>query len=85
MKATYVRRDRGRPRNISRQLGSPTLRARVFLIINNAICEPTVFRTVLFSRRLQRGLEKEGKTRMLGTIPETARVILGEYLAKSQE
>ena len=31
---------------------------------------------------MEKTLEKERKKRMLGTIPETARVILGEYLAK---
>lgn len=30
---------------------------------------------------MEKALEKERKRRMLGTIPETARVILGEYLA----
>ena len=37
------------------------------------------------TEEMERSLEKERKKRMLGTIPETARVILGEYLAKSGE
>lgn len=34
------------------------------------------------TEEMEKALEKERKKRMLGTIPETARVILGEYLAK---
>ena len=34
------------------------------------------------TEEMENALEKERKKRMLGTIPETARVILGEYLAK---
>jgi hypothetical protein len=34
---------------------------------------------------MERALDKERKKRMLGTIPETARVILGEYLAQRKE
>jgi len=33
---------------------------------------------------MEKALEKERKKRMLGTIPETARVVLGEYLAKAE-
>lgn len=32
------------------------------------------------TEEMEKALEKERKKRMLGTIPETARVILGEYL-----
>jgi len=34
------------------------------------------------TKEMEKALEKERKKRMLGTIPETARVILGEYLAR---
>jgi hypothetical protein len=34
------------------------------------------------TKEMEKALEKERKQRMLGTIPETARVILGEYLAR---
>ncbi len=33
---------------------------------------------------MEKALVRERKTRMLGTIPETARVIFGEYLAKGE-
>jgi hypothetical protein len=33
---------------------------------------------------MERALEKERKKRMLGSIPETARVILGEYLGENE-
>lgn len=33
---------------------------------------------------MERALERERKRRLLGTIPETARVIIGEYLAAQQ-
>ncbi|MGA8903608.1 MAG: hypothetical protein WB661_01225 [Candidatus Bathyarchaeia archaeon] len=33
------------------------------------------------TEEMQVALEKERKKRMLGSIPETARVIIGEYLA----
>jgi hypothetical protein len=33
------------------------------------------------TEEMEKALEKERKRRMLGTIPETARVVLGEYLA----
>jgi hypothetical protein len=36
------------------------------------------------TEEMERALEKERKKRMLGTIPETARVILGEYLARTE-
>lgn len=36
------------------------------------------------TEEMQKALEKELKKRMRGTIPETARVILGEYLARSE-
>jgi hypothetical protein len=32
---------------------------------------------------MEKALERERKKRMLGSIPETARAIIGEYLAKS--
>jgi hypothetical protein len=34
---------------------------------------------------MEKALEKERRTRMLGTIPETARVILGEYLRETSD
>jgi hypothetical protein len=34
---------------------------------------------------MEKALEKERKKRMLGTIPETARVVLGEYLAAQSD
>ena len=37
------------------------------------------------TEEMEKALEKERKRRMLGTIPEAARVILGEYLAKNLE
>jgi len=33
------------------------------------------------TEEMERALEKERKKRMLGSIPETARVVIGEYLA----
>jgi hypothetical protein len=33
------------------------------------------------TEEMERALEKERKKRMLSSIPETARVIIGEYLA----
>jgi hypothetical protein len=33
---------------------------------------------------MEKALEKERKKQMLGSIPETARVIIGEYLAQKQ-
>jgi len=37
------------------------------------------------TEEMERALERERKKRMLGTIPETARVILGEYLATDEQ
>ncbi|MGA8857769.1 MAG: hypothetical protein WB643_11465 [Candidatus Bathyarchaeia archaeon] len=34
---------------------------------------------------MEKALEKERKRRLLGTIPETARVILGEHLAQIEQ
>jgi len=34
---------------------------------------------------MEKALEKERKKRMLSSIPETARVIIGEYLAHNVE
>lgn len=39
--------------------------------------------TLSISEEMERALEKERKKRMLESIPETARVIIGEYLAKN--
>lgn len=39
--------------------------------------------TLSISEEMQRALEKERKKRMLESIPETARVIISEYLAKN--
>ncbi len=36
------------------------------------------------TEEMEKALEKERKKRMLGIIPETARVVLGEYLARSE-
>jgi hypothetical protein len=33
---------------------------------------------------MEKALEKERKKRMLGSIPETAKAILGEYLPKNE-
>jgi hypothetical protein len=33
------------------------------------------------AKEMEKALEKEGRKRLLGIIPETARVIPGEYLA----
>lgn len=33
------------------------------------------------TEEMERALERERKKRMLGSIPETARVIIGEYLS----
>ncbi len=40
--------------------------------------------TLSISEEMERALEKERKKRMLESIPETARVIISEYLAKNQ-
>jgi len=40
--------------------------------------------TLSISEEMERALEKERKKRMLESIPETARVIISEYLAKTQ-
>lgn len=37
------------------------------------------------TEEMEKALEKERKKRMLGTIPETARVVLGEYLAAQND
>jgi len=37
------------------------------------------------TEEVKKALEKERRKRMLSTIPETARVVLGEYLAKSEQ
>jgi len=34
---------------------------------------------------MEKALEKERRKRMLGSIPETARVIIGEYLANQKD
>jgi hypothetical protein len=34
---------------------------------------------------MEKALEKERKKRLLGSIPETARVILGEYLSSQNK
>jgi hypothetical protein len=36
------------------------------------------------TEEMEKALENERKKCMLGTIPETARVTLGEYLAKNK-
>jgi len=37
------------------------------------------------TEEMEKALEKERKKRMLETIPETARVILGEYLGNVEQ
>jgi hypothetical protein len=37
---------------------------------------------LLITGEIEKALEKERKKRILGAIPETARMVLGEYLAK---
>ena len=37
------------------------------------------------TEEMEKALEKERKKRMLGSIPETVRVIIGEYLANKAE
>jgi hypothetical protein len=37
------------------------------------------------TEEMEKALEKERRKRMLGTIPETARVVLGEYLAAQSD
>jgi hypothetical protein len=37
------------------------------------------------TEEMEKALEKERKTRMLATIPETARVIIGEYFMKKSK
>jgi hypothetical protein len=39
--------------------------------------------TLSISEEMERALEKERKKRMLDSLPETARVIISEYLARS--
>ncbi len=39
--------------------------------------------TLSISEEMEKALEKERKKRLLDSIPETARVIISEYLAKS--
>lgn len=36
------------------------------------------------TEEMEKAIEKERKKRMLGTIPEAVRVILGEYLAEHE-
>jgi hypothetical protein len=36
------------------------------------------------TEEMEKALEKELKKRILGTIPETARVVLGEYLGRTE-
>ena len=36
------------------------------------------------TEEMEKALERERKKRMLGTIPEAARVVLGECLARSE-
>jgi hypothetical protein len=38
--------------------------------------------TLSISEEMEKALEKERKKRLLDSIPETARVIISEYLAK---
>ena len=40
--------------------------------------------TPSISEEMEKALEKERKKRMLETIPETARMIISEYLAKTK-
>jgi metal-responsive CopG/Arc/MetJ family transcriptional regulator len=40
--------------------------------------------TLSISEEMERALDKERKKRMLESIPETARVIISEYLAAQQ-
>jgi hypothetical protein len=39
--------------------------------------------TLSISEEMERALEKERKKRLLDSLPETARVIISEYLTKS--
>jgi len=39
--------------------------------------------TLSVSEEMERALEKERKKRLLDSVPETARVIISEYLAKN--
>jgi hypothetical protein len=39
--------------------------------------------TLSMSEEMERALEKERKKRLLDSLPETARVIISEYLAKA--
>jgi hypothetical protein len=41
--------------------------------------------TLSISEEMERALEKERKKRMLDSIPEMARVIISEYLAKQED
>ena len=41
--------------------------------------------TLSISEEMERALEKERKKRMLESIPETARVIISEYLAERKD
>ena len=40
--------------------------------------------TLSISEEMEKALEKERKKRMLETIPETARMIISEYLTKTK-
>jgi hypothetical protein len=40
--------------------------------------------TLSISEEMEKALEKERKKRMLETIPETARMIISEYLNKNE-
>ena len=42
-------------------------------------------RFTLSSEEMEKALERERKKRMLDSIPETARVIISEYLAKQDD
>lgn len=37
------------------------------------------------TEEMEKALEKERKKRMLSSIPEAARVVIGEYLAEKQK
>jgi hypothetical protein len=37
------------------------------------------------TEEMEKALERERKKRMLGSIPETARVVIGEYLTQTKK
>jgi hypothetical protein len=50
-------------------------------------CDTVGMRRFMLSitEEMEKALDKERKKRMLGSIPETARVVIGEYLTQTKK